>query len=397
MTDIYYNQQAFESESALIRKAHFTDEDRIFGFINERADLSLSRRIRYMVTLRTARAFLNKPFAECAKEDFIKYVQSLQGKKPNTRSTELKQLKVFYRWLKTGSVEAGAPYPPEVAWIKANVKRNEMTELDILSPGEVEAMIRAADSLRDKALISCLFEGGFRIGELLPARVGDLSFNTNGVIVKVHGKTGPRSTLLIASVPLLTAWLENHPLKGKPGAPLWISNRGTRITYMQVSNRLKAAATEAGINKPVHPHLFRHSSASEMARYLNEFEMRIRYGWSSGSNIPSHYVHMANIDDKIVSLATSRAVEPPKPQFVPVKCPRCGFDNSPGQRFCGRCGTPLDPKELAKSSVEYEEIKRKMDEVDDIKGKLDRVLHLLSQGQTAAPSKGAGPRRGPSS
>ncbi|MDG7048279.1 MAG: tyrosine-type recombinase/integrase [Nitrososphaerota archaeon] len=393
MTDIYYRQKAFESESALIRKAHFTDENKIFEFINERADLSLSRRIRYMVTLRTARAFLNKPFTECTKEDFIKYVQSLQGKKPNTRSTELKQLKVFIRWLKTGSAEAGSPYPAEVAWIKANVKQNEMTEPDILSPEEVEAMIRAADSLRDKAMISCLFEGGFRIGELLPARVGDLSFNTNGVIVKVHGKTGPRSTLLIASVPLLTAWLENHPLKGKPDAPLWISNRGTRITYMQVSNRLKAAATEAGINKPVHPHLFRHSSASEMARYLNKFEMRIRYGWSSGSNIPSHYVHMANIDDKIVSLATSRAVEPPKPQFVPVKCPRCGFDNSPGQRFCGRCGTPLDPKELAKSSVEYEEIKRKMDEVDDIKGKLDRVLHLLSQGQTAAPSKGAGPRR----
>ncbi len=69
MTDIYYRQQAFESESALIRKAHLTGEDKIFEFINERADLSLSRRIRYMVTLRTARAFLNKPFTECTKED----------------------------------------------------------------------------------------------------------------------------------------------------------------------------------------------------------------------------------------------------------------------------------------------------------------------------------------
>ena len=359
--DIYYGKTSYEGEIRRLKAMAFSDESKILEFIEGRADLSLRRRIRYLMTLRVARGILDKPFNECSKEDFIRYMRRFDNLKPETRATELKQVKLFMRWLKTGSIETGAPYPPEVAWIRPNVKRSEMTEPDILTPDEVSRMIRAADSLRDKALISCLFEGGFRIGELLPVSVGDLSFNDSGVIVKVHGKTGPRSTILIASAPLLTTWLENHPFKGRPDAPLWISNRGTRITYMQVSKRLKTAAAEAGIRKPVHPHLFRHSSASEMAKYLNEFEMRIRYGWSSGSDIPSHYVHMANIDDKIISLATSRALEPPKPQFVQVKCPRCGFDNSPGQRFCGRCGSPLEPKELAKSSVELEELRQRVD------------------------------------
>ena len=361
--DIYYGKTSYEGEIRRLKAMAFSDESKILEFIEGRADLSLRRRIRYLMTLRVARGILDKPFNECSKEDFIRYMRRFDNLKPETRATELKQVKLFMRWLKTGSIETGAPYPPEVAWIRPNVKRSEMTEPDILTPDEVSRMIRAADSLRDKALISCLFEAGFRIGELLPARVGDLSFNDNGVILKVHGKTGGRSTLLIASAPLLASWLENHPTKDDPDAPLWISNRGTRISYMQSAKRLKSAALNAGIKKQVHPHLFRHSSASEMAKYLNEFEMRIRYGWSSDSAVPSRYVHMKDINDKIISLAKGRAAEPPKPQFVSVKCSRCGFDNSPGQRFCGRCGTPLNPAEIAKSSVELEEVKRDIQEI----------------------------------
>ena len=44
----------------------------------------------------------------------------------------------------------------------------------------MDRLIDAAETLRDKAFIAVLYEGGSRIGELLPARVEDVSFNEGG-------------------------------------------------------------------------------------------------------------------------------------------------------------------------------------------------------------------------
>ena len=82
-------------------------------------------------------------------------------------------------------MDASAPFPPEVAWIKANLKKNELKEPDVLTGDEAMAMVRIADKPRGKAFIAVLYEGGFRIGEALTARVGDVEFDENGARLKV--------------------------------------------------------------------------------------------------------------------------------------------------------------------------------------------------------------------
>jgi len=85
----------------------------------------------------------------------------------------------------------------------------------VITEDEAMAMVRSANKARDKAFIAVLYEGGFRIGEALTARVGDLEFDENGAKLKVHGKTGGRTVRLITSVPLLARWLEEHPFNRK--------------------------------------------------------------------------------------------------------------------------------------------------------------------------------------
>ena len=76
----------------------------------------------------------------------------------------------------------------------------------------------------------------------------------------------------------------------------------TKITEWKV---FKKIARKAGIEKKVYPHLFRHSRATQLARYLTEMEMKIFFGWSKNSNMPSVYVHLSgrDIDEKIIQLA----------------------------------------------------------------------------------------------
>ncbi|MGC8558668.1 MAG: zinc ribbon domain-containing protein [Nitrososphaeria archaeon] len=75
---------------------------------------------------------------------------------------------------------------------------------------------------------------------------------------------------------------------------------------------------------------------------------------------------MKDIDEKIISVYENRKPEPVKPALLPVKCPRCGAENSPGTRFCGKCGSPLSMAEIAKPEVNVELMRQ-------------QVLELLKQ------------------
>jgi integrase/recombinase XerD len=83
------------------------------------------------------------------------------------------------------------------------------------------------------------------------------------------------------------------------------AKRTTELEPMQygtIRMRLNKLAKKAGINKKIHPHLFRHSRATYMANYLTEAQMNMYFGWVQGSNMPSIYVHLSgrDIDDAVL-------------------------------------------------------------------------------------------------
>ncbi len=355
-----------------------TDDKDIHEFAKalQAANYSLPRTLRYVITLVELEELIGKRLRDATRDDLERFVLSLKGKKPLTRDTELKMVKFFYRWLINGTLDRGSQYPPIVSWIKVGVKKSELEEPEILTEDEVKALIDKAPTTRDKALIAVLFDGGFRIGEILPRRVGEVEFDEMGAKIKVHGKTGSRVVRLIASAPLLARWIDEHPEKDNPNAWLWFSRKSGMLSYQMVRKILKETAERAGIRKRIYPHLFRHSSATSNARFLTEYELRVRYGWSSESDVPARYVHLSqrDLDEKLASVYSGRPVEPPKPKFAPIICPRCGAENTPGTRYCSKCGTPLTAEELAKSTVEIQELKEKVDQLTRILGSLAESL-----------------------
>jgi hypothetical protein len=66
--------------------------------------------------------------------------------------------------------------------------------------------------------------------------------------------------------------------------------------------QLIKVSNKAGINKNLHPHLFRHSRATYMANFLTEAQMNAYFGWVQGSDMPAVYVHLSgrDIDDAVL-------------------------------------------------------------------------------------------------
>jgi site-specific recombinase XerD len=335
--------------------------------------VSTGRLAKYGFTIRRLTEHMGVPIRNAGRKDIERlsiWVQE-QGYSPHTIQDSLFAIKYFFKFVRSGNTDHETPFPEEVRWLKVRQKANERKEPDFFTPAEVEALIKCSTRLRDKCMLSVAFERGLRPSELLLLNVGDVTFDAMSARIRVRkSKTGERLLRIIAGASLLGRYLESHPLKDNPAAPLWVNestnHMNERLTWTAWNRIMKEVAQKAGVNgKRIHHYLLRHGSATEAAKLFTDSELKILYGWTMSSRMPATYIHLSarDIDPKLEKIYSGKPLEPARPEFSPSICPRCGEKNSPGIRFCGRCGTPLEAGELAKATLEMQQWLREYDEL----------------------------------
>lgn len=325
--------------------------------------LSLGRTARYGWVLLKLSEWLAKDFDQADRKD----IESLVGKiqlnesyKDWTKHLYKVAIKKFYKWM-----NGGEEYPSTVRWIKCNFKNSDrILPEEILTGEEVKKMIELAEHPRDKAFIASLYESGCRIGEIGVLNMKHVVFDEYGAQIIVDGKTGMRRVRLIASVPYLTNWINNHPFRNDPEYPLWISigtmNHGKQLSYTSFVSLLKNIAIKAGITKRVNPHSWRKARATHVAPNLKELVMDMHFGWVLGSKMPRIYVHLSgrDVDNSLLELyGMKKKDEKTSDPIAPKICQVCQHVNETTSRFCNKCARPLELKTM----LELEE-KRTKDE-----------------------------------
>jgi len=296
--------------------------------------LSAERLSSYLVRFA---GFVQKPFIELTKKDIFDFLLTYQNMSEHTKAGVRRKLKPFFRWL--GKTEI-------VKDLVCGVKNSKFPE--ILELQEIQKMIEVCENHRDRALVSVFYDSGARLSEILDLRIKDITFDEYGAVVIVSGKTGDRRLRLISSVPDIKAWLNVHPRKNDSNAPLFCSftsnNKGNPLNGGSLCVIFKNIAKNAGITKNVYPHLFRHSRATHLAKFLKESELRIFFGWAKGSPTVHLYNHLSgtDVEDKLLALNGIKTGETQKPPIIPTnKCYRCSEINSIGNKFCWKCSAPL--------------------------------------------------------
>ena len=308
---------------------------------------------------------LNKDWDSVTKEDIDDLVYQIiqkyspdSGQETNSTWDHKKILKIFFRWLKLGSREYRlVGDPEETKFIRLKPVKSKIVREHLITKEDFEKLIRACNgNLRGMAMIHVQYEAGTRPGELLSLRLKHIKFDQYGAIIHVDGKTGPRPIRLVTSVPSLAAWFDAHPLKDNLESPLWIkldkNHYGEPLTWAAANKILKTVAKRAKLSKNVNLKLFRHSEATETAKYMTETQLRIRHGWTQTSRIPANYVHLVNADvDKAYLEHLGVIQEEKEKPDMPKICHICKVPNSSESDICNKCGKPLD----LKKALEMEE------------------------------------------
>ncbi|HYI21946.1 MAG TPA: tyrosine recombinase [Candidatus Limnocylindrales bacterium] len=201
--------------------------------------------------------------------------------RPASHRRKAAAIRAFYRFLfSEGMIER------DIASL-LDLPRAARTLPDTLDVAEVEALLEAPDAssalgTRDRALLELLYACGLRVSEALNLDMEDVSLTE--ATVRVIGKGDRERRLPIGDVALeaVATYVEDarpqlmttagvageaKATAAKPakrGGPLFVSQRGARLSRMAAWRLIRHAALVGGVKGHVTPHTLRHSFATHL-------------------------------------------------------------------------------------------------------------------------------------
>lgn len=142
---------------------------------------------------------------------------------------------------------------------------------EVLTRAEVSSLVEACSSrsstgIRNRALITVLYRGGFRVSEALQLKETDLD-PVGGLIRRSHGARPRMVGLDPGSFGIIEQWVERRRKLGlSPEAPLFCTLQAAPVSTSYVRALLTRLGRRAGIRKRVSAEILRRTLAAELAR-----------------------------------------------------------------------------------------------------------------------------------
>lgn len=210
-------------------------------------------------------------------------------------------------------------------------KRDWQDPEKVLNRSDVGRMLSVTRDVRDRCLISMLWDSGGRAHEIASIQNGDLERknDSNGKLIftlwfrkqKVAGEE--RRIPLYESSKYILRWLRAHPDPENKEATLFPS-AGRQVKELSpihtntIRDIVRIAGRLAKIEKPTHPHSFRHGRATDLKmRGVSDDAIRVYMGWVKDSTMPTLYVSRTQ-QDQMNEIASKLGFEP-LPAPGPVK------------------------------------------------------------------------------
>ncbi|RMC98595.1 transposase [Clostridium autoethanogenum] len=179
-----------------------------------------------------------------------------------------------------------------------------------LSKSEIEILVRACGNLRDRFLLSLLYETGMRIGEALSLWIEDIDISDMVIDLKDRGQLENNAEIKTVSSPrridisqnladMFMEYIAEYHTEEVETNHIFIkisgNNKNKAMDYVDVDNLFRKLKKKTGIY--VTPHMFRHSSLTtlRMAGWQPEL-LRVRAGHKNIYTTMNTYIHPSDED-----------------------------------------------------------------------------------------------------
>jgi integrase/recombinase XerD len=143
----------------------------------------------------------------------------------------------------------------------------------VLDISEVAAIINATENIKHKCMLSLIYGGGLRRGELLNLELTDI--DSKRMMILIRGGKGMKDRQVPLSVNILEM-LRNYYLRFVPKRYVFEGQSSGRYSERSLELVLKKSVRKAGIKRNINLHMLRHSYATHLLengtdlRYIQE-------------------------------------------------------------------------------------------------------------------------------
>ncbi len=219
----------------------------------------------------------------------VKFPQS----KPRSIGRLVASMRRFYRYcLRENLIQVDPTLQIESPKLPRSLPKslNEEEVDDLLNAPDVNQPI----GLRDKAMLELLYASGLRVSELVNIKVNEVS--TQDGVVRVTGKGS--KTRLVPMGEEAADWIDRYLKSARPemlqkrlSDALFVTNRASAMTRQAFWYLIKRYALQAGIHKPMSPHVMRHAFATHLLNHgadLRVVQMLLGHSDISTTQIYTH-------------------------------------------------------------------------------------------------------------
>lgn len=161
-----------------------------------------------------------------------------------------------------------------IDWRDIKVPTSPKKEVDALTKDEWDKVRQAFDlnwivGLRDRALVEILWASGLRISEALSLDRDSIDWETREV--KIRNVKPPHEIEKVYFTEESLHWVKQYlQMRNENMEPLFVTFTGQRATPSGIRRTIHHAMEKAGVDKRVHPHLFRSTFVTNLLQGRDE-------------------------------------------------------------------------------------------------------------------------------
>ncbi len=235
------------------------------------------------------------------KKEIEEYITELHKKyKQKTVKRKIATLKAFYNYLEEEEIIEENPFHK----IKSKFKEDIVLPR-VIPRKDIERILNYmyfnlknnrtdAKCLRDIAIVETFFATGARVYEIANIMIQDVDLNTG--IICFMGKGGKERYIQIGDrriIALLKKYYKQNKSIIDETGYFFINQRGNRYTEQSMRNMLKRNVKQAGIERNITPHMFRHSFATYLIEEGVDISCVQQLLGHSSINTTQIYIHVA--------------------------------------------------------------------------------------------------------
>ncbi len=361
----------FEKElhSELDKLDRHHDEDRRYvkQFATKQdGRLAASSLAKYLQSLRLTARRMDRPLSTMGELEFDEHIYDLrnsaeygfggnQGVSDSTAQNVQAAVRKFLQWVHRDDDDH---WSHDYDTVRIN-DADTLSADEMLQTEHIQALLEAANNLRDVALVEFLADTGVRRTLAGSLRVGDVdldgpraTFRPNPNATGLKGADIKDYPLIDSAASIRNYLRSVHPRPDRddvalfhkiPGSGYQPGDDDGALTASSMHDQLQRIADRANIDRPTNPHNFRHSAITRMRREgYTRSEVEHRVCWTVDSSMWDTYEHIsaAEHNESIFEQAGVVDEDADTEDTVRKSCGNCHEPIAPYHQYCPRCGAP---------------------------------------------------------